>query len=267
MRAIERDTELHAAEWFARLRRDDVTEEEQAAFGAWLAADERNVEAFATIEERWTAADALRRTRSGSIWSSLQLRKPPRPFAITWPRLAWRLPPAIAPVAWAAPVILFVALCLSMYRPATTYMTGSAPERVTLSDGSRVVLGAHSRVRVGYRGDQRVVDVLEGQARFSITRDPDRPFVVMAANGRLEAVDTDFAVTILRKQAEVRVRGGVVKLSVSDPMLSSATLRQTVLRAGEHVIYDIPEQFWTKGGEGGGFLRWAKTTVARSPAL
>ena len=56
---------------------------------------------------------------------------------------------------------------------AGVYATGLAGRRtVTLDDGSVVTLDAESRLRVHYSDGERWVTLEEGQARFSVAKDP-----------------------------------------------------------------------------------------------
>lgn len=76
-----------------------------------------------------------------------------------------------------------------------TYITGIGEQRsITLEDGSLVELNARSRLRVHFTEEQRSVDLLEGQALFTVAKNPARPFVVTTNNTRVRAVGTQFDV-------------------------------------------------------------------------
>jgi transmembrane sensor len=78
---------------------------------------------------------------------------------------------------------------------------------ITLSDGSRIVLGAESSVRYardfGARARRDVY--LDGQAFFEVVHDTLRPFSVHTPRGVAEDLGTEFVVTAYPDAAEMQV--------------------------------------------------------------
>ena len=83
---------------------------------------------------------------------------------------------------------------------------------VALPDGSAIALNSDSRLRVSYGARYRSVRLLQGEALFEVARDPDRPFVVDAGLGRVEALGTTFAVRLDLDSIEVAVTHGRVRV-------------------------------------------------------
>lgn len=81
---------------------------------------------------------------------------------------------------------------------------------VALEDGSKVVLDAQTRLHVQLSKGERTF-YLEGQALFTVARDPSRPFRVRTASTIIEALGTEFNV---RSQGDttVAVLDGSVRL-------------------------------------------------------
>lgn len=106
----------------------------------------------------------------------------------------------------AATILLLVGASLSIWYAvyvAPTYVTGIGEQRsLTLEDGSVVELNVRSRLRVRFTGKQRLVELLEGQALFTVTKNPERPFVVATGETHVRAIGTQFDV--------YRKRGGTV---------------------------------------------------------
>lgn len=76
-----------------------------------------------------------------------------------------------------------------------TYSTDLGRQRsVRLSDGSMVELNTKSRIRVRFTPQARDVELLEGQALFTVAKDPQRPFTVSSDSTRVRAVGTAFDV-------------------------------------------------------------------------
>jgi transmembrane sensor len=57
------EREIQAAEWLARLDRDDATPEDLAAFDRWKATDPRNAGAYARLAATWQALERIRAIR------------------------------------------------------------------------------------------------------------------------------------------------------------------------------------------------------------
>jgi transmembrane sensor len=67
-------------------------------------------------------------------------------------------------------------------------------EQITLSDGSIVTLNSASMIKVSYRRDHRLVNLLKGEAQFDVESDPTRPFTVTVGTQSFTALGTIFNV-------------------------------------------------------------------------
>ena len=81
---------------------------------------------------------------------------------------------------------------------------------MALADGSSVVLNTDSLMRVVFSGHLRHIELVRGEALFSVSHDPSRPFEVHALQGVTTAVGTQFDVEITRGGAAVSVLEGTV---------------------------------------------------------
>jgi transmembrane sensor len=86
------------------------------------------------------------------------------------------------------------------------------PERQILPDGTHVDLRPGARLAVEFSPAVRRVALLAGEAHFSVTSDPARPFVVQAAGIEVRAVGTAFAVQLVADGVSVLVTEGRVAL-------------------------------------------------------
>jgi transmembrane sensor len=120
---------------------------------------------------------------------------------------------------------------------ARTYATAvGVRDSVTLMDGTRIILGADSRLIVpaDYGREQRTVE-LEGLAYFDVAHDGSKPFAVRIATAIVEDIGTRF---VLRNDADgsvsVSVADGVVRLRSA----GDAAGRGVVLRVGDRGLVD-----------------------------
>jgi transmembrane sensor len=65
---------------------------------------------------------------------------------------------------------------LTLSRPDQFQTKVGEQRSVLLADGSRVTLNTASRIEVRLQADQRVVQLLQGEALFEVAHDAQRPF-------------------------------------------------------------------------------------------
>jgi transmembrane sensor len=123
------------------------------------------------------------------------------------------------------------------------YSTDVGEQRsIVLADGSTVELNARSRLSVTFSKEQRIVNLLEGQALFNVRKKDSRPFVVVSGGIRVQALGTEFdvyqkttgtVVTVLEGRVAVGAgREPTVDLRDSPPVGAEARI---LLSAGEQV--------------------------------
>jgi hypothetical protein len=101
-----------------------------------------------------------------------------------------------------------------------TFVTTEHPQRVTLADGSELVVAPASRVR-SCEGEDACFVLERGAAEFEVTPRGDRPpFVVRAGDVSVTVVGTRFTVTERerdgRRETAVEVARGAVEVRVGD---------------------------------------------------
>jgi transmembrane sensor len=92
--------------------------------------------------------------------------------------------------------------------------------RVTLDDGSVVMLNSGSRFSVHFLPQKREVWLERGEALFEVAKNKDRPFIVRTGEVSIRAVGTAFSV---RKEPEQAVSIAVTEgtVEVSQPAIAS----------------------------------------------
>lgn len=112
--------------------------------------------------------------------------------------------------------------------------------KLTLSDGSTVILNAGSRIRYPekFAGATRSVALLEGEAFFDIKHNDEKPFIVEASGTHTQVLGTAFNVQAYQHFREVKVtviRGKVaVKEAKQKPVLVLPDEQMTVNTATGH---------------------------------
>jgi transmembrane sensor len=79
-------------------------------------------------------------------------------------------------------------------------------------DGSHATLSSDSQIQVAWSRRQRHIDLVHGEAYFTVAKDPRKPFVVEAGGRQVVAVGTRFSVRRDGDLLRVVVTEGVVRL-------------------------------------------------------
>lgn len=231
-----------AGDWLQRLRTEPQSEELLAEWLQWCA-EPANQDAFERIRSVWQAIDApelqptIERARRSFVRSPLRRRGGRR----------W---------LWSAGLAAAVALCFVLAgwqwsdrtdQITRTFVTAQAENKTELlPDGSRIDLGARSRIEVRYTPARRDVTVAAGEAFFTVAKNPARLFVVTAGAVSVTAVGTAFNVRRAEDGTVVTVSEGVVKV---EPKAATASATAANLEnppsvqvtAGQQVSYSAPE--------------------------
>lgn len=206
-----------ACAWFARLASDAVDAAERERFALWLSAGPTHAQAWAEAQALFAAleqpAKNLRRQQAKASAA------PRRRFFRPTPALACLLLFALAwqPGLW------------QDWRSDFHTATGKQL-RVTLADGSKLLLNTDTAVAVDMQGEVRRVELLRGEAFFEVAH-AQRPFWVEAGLARARAVGTAFSVGIEDGQVEVEVAEGRVETS------SVADAKPVAVNPGEAASY------------------------------
>jgi len=203
-----------AAAWFARRNGQDISADDQARFAAWLAADEQHRHEYELLDGLWAAADLIPPARLR------RLSDAPRPGSR---RRFVQL--AAATVAAMALGLGWVLLPAADYHGTLQTRAGERQD-VTLPDGSVVQLNSLTQLVIHYQSDRRAVELQRGEALFSVSHDPSRPFMVTAGPAQVRVTGTRFDVLHEGREVRVAVESGTVQVT------GKATEQPVVLSAG-----------------------------------
>lgn len=201
---ITGNTAHEAAEWFIKLRDDDISDEEYLDWQCWLEASEANRRSFALAESSWNALDSLPvSSRKTGAREQGAFRR-------------------ILPYAASIAAVLFIALTIGFFYqddispavPTTTYQTARAEHKnLRLADGSLINLGARSIVNVKYDTARRHITLVRGEAVFTVAKNKNRPFVVQTGKGTVTAIGTKFNIRANSQNVTVTVLEGIVEVN------------------------------------------------------
>lgn len=234
MKDSEKETseaiEATAAAWLAQ-QDDGFSPADEAEFRRWCAADPRHQAATDRLRRTWETLQQLRDFRPQAASHpdrDLLSPRPARRRANLFPALGFGL--VAAALAWG------VWVSLPQTRASGTHYvtTANGYQRLTLEDGSILELNAASEVQVEFQKDLRRVELLKGEAHFSVAKNPARPFHVEAGGVAVRAIGTAFDVRVDENHVAVLVTEG--KVSVGDVKQPEAPAVIPLLIANERAL-------------------------------
>lgn len=226
-----------AYSWYTKVISDDMDAKEQVELEAWLQEDARHKGAYERAQLLWERVGEIDKNdlpqhvlpRSHTNDDDHPANKI-RTLISTWFR------PKGTALAGAVIAGLMVVVILSnnvLFQKGDTHQTDKGEIRtVSLDDGSEVLLGADSKIRVNYQTGVRHIKLLHGEAYFDVEADNQRPFTVDATYTNIEVVGTEFNVKDGIDAVTVAVAEGMVRVGGSDNNTSSDIVAKT-FKAGQ----------------------------------
>jgi|GEM_PF-134913 len=216
-----------AAAWVVRRDRG-LFAQETFAFELWCAADSRHAEALARAEAGWGGLDFIPETLAQEVIASAR----PRPRLSLFVGVPLAAAAVLALVFWMGRAPRGDAVLLPLGSPASTLLAEVVPAQHTLSDGSRLSLNQGAEIAEAFTAAERRLRLLRGEAHFSVSKDPQRPFVVEAGGVEVRAVGTAFNVSLHSASLEVIVTEGVVELELHSQKGAAAREGEVFARSG-----------------------------------
>ena len=188
-----------ASLWAARLEGGTLSAHDRDALDAWIAADKshrallsRYCQFSADLEEQLLALVA-----TGAV------ALPPEPAPVLRRFAPWNW---IGGSALAAAAVVLLVFWLG--RPHIENIATAAAQRqtLTLDDGTRVELSARTTLTAEIGRKERHVRLTGGEAFFTVSKDPSRPFIIDTPTGAVRVTGTVF---------DVRTDAGADELEVT----------------------------------------------------
>ncbi len=224
-----------ASLWAARLEGSTLSAADRDALDAWLAADSTHrallssyCQFSADLEQRLPLLAGIRDELAESRTAAKSARSFP-----------WLSRPLWAGAALFA-VAGFAAVLLWPARPQNQFQNLATPvaqrETVTLIDGTRIELNARTALVVEVTPHSRRVRLADGEAFFSVSKDPQRPFFVETQAGSVRVTGTQFNVRSESPTSlEVTVHEGSVRVRPGNGSTEDLTAGDRLARHGDRV--------------------------------
>lgn len=219
-----------ACEWIAKMHDADLSVEQAEQLRQWMAQSLAHKQELKRMAQRWDELNVLTELAVPLVPDAIAADNSQRsPVAASgfFETLSNTFNGSV--LASAAVLVLVVGLALTLLpgNPIVntqTYTTAIGEQRkVILSDSSVVQLNTNSVVVVSYTASERGIHLQQGEAHFTVSHNPQKPFLVRAGNGIVRAVGTAFSVRLYEHSVDVIVTEGRVALNKVDTALPASS--------------------------------------------
>ena len=210
-----------ATEWLVRIQESEVDAAEKQAFAEWLRRSPLHVREYLRAEATWATLENVDPQRHFDVNALLLEASNVVELASTD---ADKSPGSRSGTQWsrwfavAAGIVAVGVLSWLFFVPETlVYQTGLGEQRrVVLTDGSVVELNTQTEIEIELGSGSREVRLLNGEALFTVAADPQRPFMVLSDQARVQVLGTEFNIYQKPGQVTVSVLDGLVAVSNRD---------------------------------------------------
>jgi transmembrane sensor len=238
-----------AGEWFLAFRDGELDAATRSEFDLWVRRSPDHLAAYLEIAAIWNEGPGLESADTEVLIARaaeesenvVPLSRGPGMDATRAGKV-----PFVPGGALKAASFLIVCVCAATvfwFASRPVYSTGFGEQRtLTLKDGSRVELNSRSKVRIRFSDEQRIVELIQGQALFSVAKDAERPFVVDSGAVSVRAVGTQFdvyrrsagtVVTVVEGQVVVRGDSGNLR---GAPLEARDVASGVLISAGQQLV-------------------------------
>lgn len=247
-----------------RVFQGECSEAEKAETEAWIQASEENRLTWEALKEVWELSpdlEAQEKVNTDAAWSKVAAKtgiaSTPASDDVPYLQRQPRKNPTTRYLLYAASFIL---ACLAGWFVATNnsgeidpegtrmvvMQTGAEGKTIQLPDGSTVNLNANSNLsfpEVFAEGQRQVI--LEGEAFFDVSHDPEKPFVIEAGATEVKVLGTRFSINSQEEKVEVAVESGKVSFQAK----GAAAAAGVILTQAEKASFQPDQQSIQKEGE------------------
>ena len=214
-----------AALWAARLDGSELSAADRAQLDDWLASDP----AHRSLLSRYCQFSADLEQPLAALVASGAVTLPSPPRRSPWIN-RWKLFTATLAMAAAAAVVIAVWVKQPVTQITAFATAQSQRQSLSLADGTRVELNAHTRMDIVLSRTERRVRLTQGEAYFDVHPDASRPFIIETRAGSVRVTGTTFnmrvdgsaALEVAVIEGSVQVQAGAQRPPHAPPVLLAA---------------------------------------------
>lgn len=228
-----KDIREEAADWLSSLHDGEPSDADMSAFDQWMNRSELHVQIYTEMSEAYYALDFV---SSDSLADLMDLPSPvdnasePEDKVVAFPERKG-FPSWMRSFAVAASILAVYVFGQTFVFKQTADLVAPQGEIVMhqLDDASTVQLNTNTLVNVDLTENARHLELLKGEAYFTVAKDLVRPFTVSTEGAQVVALGTEF---VVKNRGDGRIRVSVYesRVRVTHPEYLKEAL---VLSAGD----------------------------------
>ena len=239
--------EDEAGLWLAKIDGRELESEEVRELLAWMRRSDFHREYLLTLARQWDGMGVL--DKLAVLFPLTEPEKKTEAAGGAGNR--WLVPWLPAWSGLLAFSLVVVMVVLQPWGQSQQFYTTAVGEtqRYLLSDGSTLTLNTNTHVLIDYNETRRKVTLIQGEANFDVAKNPDKPFMVYAGSGVVQAVGTAFNVRYTQSKAADDIvtegRVSVIRQTAVSPTLPALNIRDqapALLDAGQRIQYSEVSQ-------------------------
>ena len=205
--------DAQAASWFSH-NRNKPSRDARKAFAQWMQHPE-HARAYTQFEQLWDDLALLKRMNQPVTLVPRKVRN-------------WR--PALATAAALVCALLVGNLgVVPAHSTQSVAVSDEQPRTLALPDGSQLSVNAHTRLRIDFDAERRLIHLDQGQLYIDVAADKERPLFVDAGSAMVRVVGTAFDLRRGQRELVLSVAHGQVAFDTPgeerDPALLGARQR------------------------------------------
>jgi transmembrane sensor len=224
---LQSDADKKALAWFLEINAGKpVAPRRWKKFLEWLKEDPSHEQLLSQYELMWSGLAALENSPEIVGYATSEDEPVVRS---RWPFFA----------AAAAVALLIISLTAWNFVYSRMYATLVGEQRtIVLSDGSQVILNTDSELKVHFMPWRRDVELVRGEAFFSVAHRRWQPFLVHVGAGSVRAIGTKFVVRNGPDRVLVALVQGRVLVSTAPRVTDQTVEQKQILAPGEITQFD-----------------------------
>lgn len=234
--------EQETIEWLVRLNSGEAKPEDYAEFAKWRQRSPAHQEAYLKISGLWESLEQPLLTWQTQQMSTVHTKDDDHDSVLPNATKASqhnKTSRRYKPLAFAVICVLVFSLSLFpdyLRHPFADFRTHIGEQRsITLADGSIIHLNTDTAINTAYTAQIRSVEILQGEAKFEVAHDVQRPFVVTSGPVATRALGTKFLVRYEADKGQVTLLEGNVESRLINHSPQGQGKYQ--LKAGQQIMF------------------------------
>ncbi len=228
------DIRKEAAQWLSSLHDGEPSESEMAEFDQWMNRSDKHTEVYAQLSEAYYDLDFMPMQQLAALVDIQNANEIPNNAASATPSTPLSSSPQLnqdetvvafpgkkarSAGSWVRSFAV-AASVLAIYVMGQTFLFSETADLMApqgeiashqLDDESTVQLNTNTLVNLALTENARNLELLKGEAYFTVAKDPHRPFTVSTGGAQVVALGTEF---LVKSRDEKRIRVSVYESSV-----------------------------------------------------